>query len=192
MDWLDRAIAVLGSAHEREPQNTVTAEYLRSALARRANGRTLLGSAEKALADWDAALALGSRGSVQLPLQLGRAATMARAGRHARAAAAVEDVAGPAGADAKVLLAGAKILALCGSGAEADPTLAPRQRDELADRYETQAADWLRRSSRADPASGPGLLAEIRREAAFDPLHRRADFQALIDDLSFPNDAFGR
>jgi serine/threonine-protein kinase len=40
-------------------------------------------------------------------------------------------------------------------------------------------------------ASGYRDLAEVRREPALDPLRGRADFQALMLDLSFPADPFG-
>src|SRR5262249_43177891 len=128
----------------------------------------------------------------QAAIRLGRALTLARAGDHARAASEVGELSTLAGPDGNLLLAGARALALASLAARTDAKLSTEERQTLADHYASQAIDWLRRSFQADPPSGPGIVKDLRRQTDWEPLRQRADFQALIAELSFPADPFAR
>jgi tetratricopeptide (TPR) repeat protein len=191
LSWFDRGVAILKPILAREPQNTVAAEFLVSALSRRADALTGLGLTEKALTDWNDALPLDD-GQQQLTLRVGHAYTVARSGRHSIAATELEQLSTRADSDQKVLLTGARAWAFCSSVAGTDPALAAQGRQALADRYARQAIAWLQRSFRTDLLSGPSILLELNRLTDFDSLRRRNDFQALLADLAFPADPFAR
>src|SRR5262249_41244238 len=135
-----------------------------------------LGRHAEAAADWEEVLALNDEKPRDGWLRLQLALSLARAGRHAQATAAVELL--PSGnADSDTLYGAARVYAL--AAAQAAKEAPPNTSSLYAERCARRAVTLLLQAVR----KGHKDAAQLKKDSDLDPLRQRADFQELLRAL---------
>lgn len=168
LDWFGQAVRVLAPVHEREPRMVAAARFLRDTYRGRADAHDRLGLHAEAAADWDRAAAL-SPPRDKPGDDIGRAISLLRAGRPAEAVSAVAAVRTTAGLTATDWYGIACFDAIAS-------TKVADQKQAHADR----AMDALKQAV----AAGFTDVAHMTADRDLDGLRARADFRALLADLS--------
>jgi serine/threonine protein kinase/tetratricopeptide (TPR) repeat protein len=170
LTWLAKAIATLGELPTREPGPPTARQFLCNSLVARAQALDKLQRYPEALQDWDRALAL-EEGPRRVFFRRDRAATLARAGRHAEAVAEANAL-----AEAKDLK-GATLYDLACTCALA--AAAVKEDAKLQEQYAARAVALLRQ------AIGKGIkdAAHMKKDTDLDALRAREDFRKLLADL---------
>jgi serine/threonine-protein kinase len=154
----------------------------RDAHWKRAEVLTDLGRWDDALADWDRAVELTLVPAEKPWFRLYRTRTLAHAGRHAAAAGEVEGLVGPARGSGEFLYQLARVLALAAGVAAKDEALPPADRQQAADRYGARAVELLDLARAAGYFRAAANRKKLARDARFEPLRRRDDFQKLLGE----------
>jgi tetratricopeptide (TPR) repeat protein len=189
-DWYDRAVTTLGAVSRRVPRDGTAQLFLRNAHLSRAGARARLGRHREAVSDWDQAIGYDD-GGLRDRLRLSRAASLARSGDHARAAA--EALVGaasiPPGPRFYEL---ACVEALAAAAARGDRALTPAGRADAAGRLAARAVGRLGQARAAGFFRDPATVARLDGDPDLDPIRSRPDFRAFRLDLAFPDDPFAR
>jgi serine/threonine protein kinase len=165
LTWLAKAIATLQAVQPKASQPGTAREFLCNSLVTRAEALGKLRRYPEALQDWDRALAL-EEGPRRTTFRLGRATTLARAGKHAEAVAEADTLAGGKNAAPQVLYDAACVCALA-SAAPDDAS--------LRERYAAHAVELLGRAlDRGFKDAG-----RLHKDPDLERLRPRADFQKL-------------
>jgi serine/threonine-protein kinase len=173
-----KAVATLRPVLDREPRLGTARLFLRNAHASRAMALGRLGRHAEALADWNQALVLNDERSPEGRLRLWRAASLARAGQHTEATAAVEGVLKPGNADSLTLYNAACVYAL--AAAQTAKQAAPPHTSSLrAEQYARRAVDLLRQALQ----KGYKHVAHLKKDSDLDALRQREDFRQLLAEL---------
>jgi tetratricopeptide (TPR) repeat protein len=176
LTWYGKAIATLEPVSRLEPPPPLARLFLAKSYYGRADALAAHHRHPEALKDLDRVLALYANDPSARQRQ---AATLAHLGEHARAAAAVEELAALTRVSAACLYDLAGTYSLCAAAADKDGNLAPAERNQTAEKYAAQAVALLRRAVQA----GFEGLAQAKKDTALDPLRRRADFKQLLAEL---------
>jgi tetratricopeptide (TPR) repeat protein len=102
--------------------------------------------------------------------------TLLRQGEHAAAAAAADELVRLAPTDGTRAYQAARVQARCARLAEQDPRLGPEARRQQAERYAGRAVELLRQAL----ARGAAKRDEVAKDADFDALRGRLDYDALL------------
>src|SRR5262249_52282843 len=127
-----------------DPRNAVAHQYLKTTCYHQARTLTRQKRHAEAVAVWDGALRVVS-GDARPDFQSSRAATLARAGDHARATAQADEVARGAALPGQILLGLARAYTLSAAAVRQDAQLAAADRDRLAEQYAARAVQMLAR-----------------------------------------------
>jgi tetratricopeptide (TPR) repeat protein len=177
LPWYGKAIATLEPLSQRQPPPARARLFLGKSYWGRFDALRALGRHAEALKDLDQLLAL--QVAEQPALRLERAATLARLGEHAQAAAAAAELAALTKVSARFVYDLARAYSLCVPAAGKDARLSPGGRDQAASTYAARAVALLRRAAQA----GFRDVAHMQKDTALDPLRQRADFKKLIAEL---------
>ncbi len=167
----------------KEPHNEAAWRALRDAFVRRALALEQTGQSAQAVNAWDRALEIDA-GEERDSHLLARAISLANTGDHAAAGAVAQSLAGRLGARGVVLYDAACVYSVAGAALGKDPSLSERERQELADRYATQAVGLLLRAADAGFFKKFANRKLLKTDKDLDPLRRRADFRKLLPDLA--------
>jgi serine/threonine-protein kinase len=176
--WYGKAIASLTALRAKNPQAERARVFAVNAHAGRAGALTRLDRLPDALRDWDAALALAKE-AARPGLRLGRAATVARGGDHAAAAAMAEQQTADPKAAAQLLVDAAGVFALAGPAALRDVALPAAERGPAAERYAARALALLGRARDLGFFAKPDGRKALDAGPDLEWLRGRADFQAF-------------
>jgi tetratricopeptide (TPR) repeat protein len=170
LTWLAKAVATLEKVLPEGPHPGRAGEFLCNTLVTRAEALDKLRRYPEALQDWDRALVL-EEGPRRTTFRLGRAATLARAGRHAEAVTEADTLAGGKNAAPQVLYDAACVCAL----ASATPDDA-----SLRERYAAHAVELLGRAlDRGFKDAG-----RLHKDPDLERLRPRADFRKLVQRIA--------
>jgi hypothetical protein len=120
-----------------------------------------------------------SEGSTRDQYRAEWAATLARAGDHARAAAEAGALAGRAGSTGAVLYNAACAFSLSSAAARQDRTLSEAERARRAEGYAARALELLAQADAAGYFKDPAHVSHMHKDPDLDPLRARPDFQKL-------------
>ena len=179
-----QALAMLDASKVKTPNSASVKEALRDAHMGRAKALTALKNHADALADWNRAIALTQEKDRPL-LQLPRAATLARAGKHVEAtkeAALLLPLVKTPGA----MYSFACVYSLAVAAVEADTKLPASERQKLAADYTAASVKLLSGAHAAGLFKSP----EDRRKLAVDPdleaVRSRPEFKKLVSEIKTP------
>jgi tetratricopeptide (TPR) repeat protein len=169
LEFYGEAVAKLEAVVAKDARQAVARTFLRHTYRGRARALTRLERHAEALRDWDAALKLDD-GSERTEIELGRAASQARAGAPDKVLKEVEALVKGEKASADALYDAACVYSL-GSASKGE---AP-----LRERYAARATGLLRL------AAGKGYkdIVWLKADRALDPLRERPDFQQVFREL---------
>jgi tetratricopeptide (TPR) repeat protein len=156
----------------------------------RGMGLDQLGRHAEALADYDRALGLPRDADKGVQTRLYRAAVLAQLGRHDQATAVADELAGDPLDPGSTLYNCSCVYSLAARSALADTELAPPARAARSEGYAARAVVLLRQADSVGLFHDANALASLKADPDLDPLRARADFQALLLDLSFPSEPF--
>ncbi len=195
LDWLAKAIPKLEEVYRREPRAGYAQDFLfNEAYVARARALAQLGRYDKALDDWDRAIA------VELTPKPGwkaleRAFTLAHLGRHMEAIAVAEaaNAVNLGTSDPEVWFHLARLYSACSAGLRSGAGPAESSRLRKADEYAARAGACIERSHRAGYFRNSVFIKNLQApDPMLNPLRSRPEFQALVGDLAFPVDPFAR
>jgi serine/threonine protein kinase len=177
LDWLSQAIATLEAVLTKEPRHANAREFLRNAYHGRFQILTEMRRYIEALHDLDRILELVEGFPLRDGFRLDRAVTLARLQRHAEAAAEAEDL---------LRLNKNSVDRLCKLAVvHALSAAAARDADRpQAEQYAARAVQLLQQAV----AKGYKNVEALQRDADFDALRQRPDFQKLLNDLENRNE----
>jgi tetratricopeptide (TPR) repeat protein len=182
-----KAIALLEPLVRQEPLLVTERSVLRDAHWGRGAALHKLGRYADAVKAWDRALALSPDPAREVDLRFSRAASLARAGEHAKAVAELNALAA-----AKDLESGTLYHLACDSAvvsaAVKDANIPGADATRLAETYSARAVELLRRAV----AKGFKDAALLKKEEDLDALRAREDFNRLVADLEARKDSRGR
>jgi serine/threonine-protein kinase len=178
LDWYAKACAALRPVLAQEPRLATARLFLRNAHWGRAQALDRLGRHVEAADDWEQALALNAEKPRERQFLLKRSASMARAGQHAQATAAVEELLRPGAADRNTLYNTACVYALAAAQAVKE---APKNTSSLpAEQYARRAVALLRQAVQ----QGFKDVARLKKDTDLDGLRPRPDFQQLLAEVT--------
>jgi tetratricopeptide (TPR) repeat protein len=180
LGWADRAVGVLGPLNVPGPWQGQARYQLALAHMIRAESLTKLGRRPESIPAWDQAVDCADDPAERASYRVKRALSLARLGRHHRAAQEAEELAGgkPGGTD---LLDLARVYALAVKAV--CPTGPPTPEAEaLAARYAGRAAELLRRADQAGAFPDPAARRKFYKDPDLDALRPFPDFQRLERD----------
>ena len=180
LHWYDRAIAIEEAVVKVEPQYAEARLYVSYHYAGRAQTLTDLGHLDKAIQNWDRALA-GDVGTMRGRWQLGRALAQVRGGNHQEATAVTRELVA-AKAAGETLYEAARIYSLAAAAARRDTRLAAAAQEDLAAQYGDRAMALLGRARGLGYFKAPERIAKLKNPD-FEPLRARPDFRELLSDL---------
>jgi tetratricopeptide (TPR) repeat protein len=168
LPWLAKAVATLEKVLPQGRPTGTAGQFLCNTLVTRAEALGKLRRYPEALQDWDRALAL-EEGPRRTMFRLGRAGTLARAGKHAEASAEADALAGGKDASPRLLYDAACVYALASAAADAS----------LGERYAARAVELLGRAI----DRGYKDAKHLQKDSDLDRLRPRPDFQKLLRRL---------
>jgi serine/threonine-protein kinase len=178
LDWYAKACAALRPVLSQEPRLVTARLFLRNAHWGRAQALDYLGRHAEAAADWEQASALSDANASDRWFRLQRSASLARAGQHREATAAVEDVLRPGNADGDRLYGAACVYARATT--QAAQEAAPNTSSLQAERYARRAIALLRQAV----AKGYNNVVQMKKDPYLDSLRPRPDFQQLLAEMT--------
>jgi tetratricopeptide (TPR) repeat protein len=181
LDWYGKAMVVLERVQPPASETSDAKRFLRNAHWGRGEALTLLNRHEEAMADFDRAAALAS-GAGRTMMQLQRAGSLARMGRHAQAVAHAEPIvqqSPPAG----VLYNSACVYALASAAAARDTQLAEAERTRLAEQYAARAVELLTQVHAAGFFKRPAMIEHLEQDVDLDSLRSREDYRQLLGQI---------
>jgi serine/threonine-protein kinase len=155
--------------------------FLRNCHLARAHALVALRRYEAALPDWEQAVGL-TDGPGRNVLRLEQADCLARAGRHAQAAAEADMAIDQPSTPAELLFNAARVHSLAVAWAAKDDKLLEAQRKELAERYATRAVALLHEAVR----KGLADTTRLGKDADLEALRPREDFRRFLKELEAP------
>jgi serine/threonine-protein kinase len=179
--WYERAARTLRSALERNPAAANGRAFLRNALHGRGLTLARMDRPTEGLADLDEALRMDD-GTMRIALRIDRAFTLALAGDHGGATAAVGDLVAR-GAGGSMCWHVARVYARAAAAARRAAKLAPDERERLADRYGARAVELLTQARQDAFFKTAQHRTWLQRSADLDPLRQRPDFRKLQADV---------
>jgi serine/threonine-protein kinase len=184
LDWYGRAIDTSEQLLKSRLAHSEAWQLLSKAYGGRARALTRLNRIAEALADWDRAIKAAD--SDRDGLRLGRAASLARAGKHTEAVAEAEALVAkiPKAPKARAILyAAACVYGQASAAVREDASLPVEQRDRRAEEYAASAYALLRQAHAAGYFNEPAAVAQLNEDANLAPLRSRADFKELLAAL---------
>jgi serine/threonine-protein kinase len=154
----------------------------RNALWRRAEMLTRMGNYAEAVPNWERAqgfAAEANRGWFRLQ----HALALARAGDHAAATAAAEELSKQETASGDTLYDLARVEALAQTAAAADPKLGPEERHRLADTCATRGIELLEKARAAGYFQTPANRERLKTDQDLAPLRSRPEFAPLLRSI---------
>jgi serine/threonine-protein kinase len=192
-DWAGRAIRAFEEILRDQPRRSDIRRLLGMAYHARAQALTDQRRAAEALAEWERSMEFTDPASdVFLSLKTSRALVRAYLGDFGRAVDEVSAVPKTGSEAGLILYNEACIFALAAAAAAKDLARDPPGRAALAEKYAANAINSLAKSRRAGFFDDPINVPLIRSDPDVDPLRSRADFQIIVQDLTFPSDPFAR
>jgi serine/threonine protein kinase/tetratricopeptide (TPR) repeat protein len=179
---LAQAISVLEAVRKKEPGHPTARSFLRNAHVVRAHALGQLRRHDQAVQAWDRALAL-DRGKNAQAYRLLRAASLAHAGNHVRAATEADALAGDTAIPDRALYSLACVYSLARRAAMKDPSLTPSRRAKLASLHETRAIELLKKARTAGYFQSQGPIDLLKQDPDLDPLRSVPAFKRLLGEL---------
>jgi tetratricopeptide (TPR) repeat protein len=179
VEWYTKAVRTLGAALKKQPEYQLAKEHLGEVCRGRALILDRLRRHDEALADWERALPL-AEGSVRDAVRIGRAATLARLGEHARAAAEADALGGQQSLAGRDFYNLACVYALAAAAVGRDAQLAKAEQDRRAEQYAGRAVGLLKKAAAAGLVKTAAEIEEMRKAKDLEPLRQRKDFQELF------------
>jgi tetratricopeptide (TPR) repeat protein len=177
LDWFAKALATLRPVLAQESRLARARLFLRNVHWGRALALDRLGRHAEAVADWQQALAHNDDKAFDSWNRLRRSSSLARAGQHAQATAAVEDLLRRGNADSGTLYDAARVYAL--AAAQAAKQTWPSTSSLRAEQYARRSLALLRQAVQ----KGYKDVAHMKKDTDLDSLRQRPDFQQLLADL---------
>jgi serine/threonine-protein kinase len=180
--WYAESLRTMSAVLRQEKQNAAARHCLSHAYQDRAEILTRLGRHTEALADWNAALAIG-HGDSRERLRPGRAITLAHLGQHALATAEVQELTAKGPLSGAQAYAAARAWSVASISVSRDASLPQADRSRLADSYKARAIEMLGKANAAAHFKAPREALEIKSDPDLDPLRSRADFRKLLQEI---------
>jgi serine/threonine-protein kinase len=177
LDWYAKACAALRPVLAQEPRLVTARLFLRNVHWGRARALDRLGRHPEAVADWEQAIALNDDKPHEGGFRLQRSLSLALAGQHVEATAAVEKLLQPGNADNSTLYDAACVYTL--AAAQAAKAAPPHTSSLRAEQYARRAVRLLHQAV----LKGYKDLAHLKKDADLDALRQRPDFQQLLAEL---------
>jgi tetratricopeptide (TPR) repeat protein len=174
LEWHAKALATVEPVLAQQPRLAQARRYACFGHTSRARTLDLLKRHAEAARDWGRAIELNDDPSRDAEFRRQRALSLARAGEHAQAVVAANELAAAKGAKPDTLLDCARVCSLAAVGVKDDPG--------LRERYAVQAVVLLRQAL----AAGYQEPARLRQDRDFEPLRERKDFQKLFAEQTGP------
>ena len=169
-----RAIDTLTPIAQKESPPGRAQWFLRNSYSGRADAMGKLGRYTEALDDLDRTIALDDRANPSYRVR--RAAVLAHLGRHADAAATIDEVAAIKELSADVAYDAACASSLCVAAVVNDARLSVADDQDLVEAYSARAVVLLHRAVK----SGYADLQRLKTDTDLEPLRQRNDFKKLI------------
>jgi hypothetical protein len=182
LEWYDRMVSVLEGVLQKEPQHTEARMLLSSTHMNRVETLIRLGRRAEAIQDWQRMTELGE-GQQHSELRVQRALGLAHLGDHRRATAEVKAMEATGREAQQSVYNFVCVYALSLRAVRDDPGLSPTERNALAAEYGAHAVGLLAKMRSAGFFKSPGVVDHLKRDTDMEPLHQRADFQALVREL---------
>jgi serine/threonine-protein kinase len=177
LEWYAKAQAVLRPVLDKELVRGTARLFLRNVHWGRAEALDRLGRHAEAAADWEQAIARNDERPSEGWLGLRRALSLARAGQHREATAAVEALLQPGNVASGALYDAACVYAL--AAAQAARAAPPQTSSLRAEQWASRAVALLRQTVQ----KGYSNVAHMKKDADLDALRPRPDFRQLLADL---------
>jgi hypothetical protein len=155
---------------------------LSSTHTNRAETLIRLGRRAAAIQDWQRMAELGE-GQQHSELRVQRALGLAQLGDHRRATAEVKAMEATGQEAQQSVYNFVCVYALSLRAVRDDPGLSPAERNALAEKYGAFAVSLLDKMRSAGFFKSRALVDYLKRDTDMEPLHQRADFQALVREL---------
>jgi tetratricopeptide (TPR) repeat protein len=182
LTWYAQSLATLHAVLAKQQQHAAARAYLVNAYEGRAEALTRLGRHADALQDWDRAVELAN-GNKRPLLCIQRAATQARPGKHAGALAEAKTLAEAKNATCGILYHAAGVYALSARAVLYETQLRESEKSRLVEGYAGQALVLLSRAREAGHFREAARSEALKKDADFEPLLSRADFQKFLASL---------
>jgi WD40 repeat protein/tetratricopeptide (TPR) repeat protein len=188
----DGLIRLLDPLVRQQPGSQSLLRHLLDAHGMRAMTLVELKDPKTALADWDLAIELsGGRGPAADSLRVARAATLVRAGEHARATAEADALAASLPMNAPNVTQEvvnhryslARVHGRAVTVVREDEKLPAEERNRLADKYAARALQLLQQAEAAGYFRTPGTSERLGRDKDFDAVRERPEFQQFVEKL---------
>jgi tetratricopeptide (TPR) repeat protein len=177
LNWYAKALATLRPVLAKEPRLVMVRQFLRNAYRSRAEALAQLGKHADAAADWEQALALNDEKQYDGGYRLQWASALVRAGQHAAATVAAEELLQTGNAARTTLYDAACVYAVAVAQAAKQ---APRHTSSLlAERYARRAVALLCQAVQR----GFNNIAHLKKDPDLDSLRQRPDFHQLLAEL---------
>jgi serine/threonine protein kinase/tetratricopeptide (TPR) repeat protein len=171
LDWASQSIATLEAVRAKEPHHAAALQILGNAYQGRFEILNQMQRYAESLHDLDKLLELRGASPSRDNFRAHRAVTLARLQRHAEATAEAEDLLGFSQGDGARLYKLAVVYALSAAARDADRP--------QAEQYAARAVQLLRQAV----AKGRQNVEALKKDADFDAVRPRPEFQKLLNDL---------
>jgi tetratricopeptide (TPR) repeat protein len=182
LPWYDRNVSVLEGVLQKEPQHTEARMLLSTTHGNRAETIIRLGRRTEAIQDWRRMAELGER-QQHSELRGNRALGLAQLGDHRRATEEVKAMEATGLEGQQSVYNFVCVYALSLRAVRNDSGLSPTERNALAEEYGAHAVGLLAKMRSAGFFKSRGLVDYLKRDTDMEPLHQRADFQALVREM---------
>jgi serine/threonine-protein kinase len=170
LEWFDKAVRTLALVLAQEPSHIRARSSLHRAYWARAAILDGLGRHAEAVKDWDQTIALDD-GTLRPSFRALRALSLAHAGEHVQAVAAVSELARVKKLSSNTLYYCACVYAIASAAVQNDPP--------LAEQYARRAVELLKRAV----ATGFKDVKRLKEDKDLAPLRGRADFAQLLAEI---------
>jgi tetratricopeptide (TPR) repeat protein len=181
LDWYTRAVQLLESVLDREPQSIDAKVWLSWRLMERAETLIRLDRIAEARKDWERRAELGD-GQSHIDLRLGRAMALAQLGQHIPAVAEIETMLASGQEPQQASYNFACVYALSVAAAERDQQLSPSDRKQLIEQYGQKAVNLLRKAQSIGFFT-QGTISYMENDSDLKPIQAREDFTNLLQEL---------